>query len=122
MANNENLIPQAHKLTVEEASRGGKKSVEVRRKKKTLREDLEFLLESINKKTGETYQESITAGMIANAIDKTKGGNPEAYKLIAKMLRQYEDKDGGGETKEPTLNINITTSEDLKEEFYKDDE
>ena len=24
--------------------------------------------------------------------------------------------------KEPTLNINITTSEDLKEEFYKDDE
>ena len=33
MANKENLIPQAHTLTVEEASKGGKKSAEVRREK-----------------------------------------------------------------------------------------
>lgn len=34
----DNLIPQAHTLTVEELSRGGKKSGEARRKKKTMRE------------------------------------------------------------------------------------
>lgn len=43
MANEENLIPQAHKLTVEEASKGGKKSGEVRRQKKTWKELLERL-------------------------------------------------------------------------------
>lgn len=100
----------------------GKKSGEARRAKKTLKEELELMLECIDKETGTTYQESITAGMIINAKNRKKGGNPEAYKLIAKMLKQYEDKDSIGETKEPTLNINITTSEDLKEEFYKDDE
>ena len=36
--NDENLIPQAHTLTVEEASRGGKKSGEARRRAKTTRE------------------------------------------------------------------------------------
>ena len=38
MANESNLIPQAHKLTVEEQSRAGKKSVEVRREKKRFNE------------------------------------------------------------------------------------
>ena len=33
-----NLIPQAHKITVEEASKGGKRSVEARKRKKTMRE------------------------------------------------------------------------------------
>lgn len=36
--NNENLIPQAHTLTLEEQSKGGKASGEARRKKKSLRE------------------------------------------------------------------------------------
>lgn len=44
MANEQNLIPQAHKLTVEEASRGGKRSAEVRRKRKSMREQAELLL------------------------------------------------------------------------------
>lgn len=34
MANEQNLIPQAHTLTVEEASRGGKNSAKARRAKK----------------------------------------------------------------------------------------
>ena len=41
MANPENLIPQAHKLTVEEASKGGIASGKARRKKKMLREIME---------------------------------------------------------------------------------
>lgn len=38
MPNKNNLIPGAHKLTVEEQSRGGKASVKSRRKKKLLKE------------------------------------------------------------------------------------
>ena len=40
MANKKNLIPQAHVLTVEEQSKGGQKSVEVRRQKKTVQKIL----------------------------------------------------------------------------------
>lgn len=44
MANEQNLIPGAHSLTVEEASKGGKRSGESRRKKRQLREAFEELL------------------------------------------------------------------------------
>lgn len=44
MANEQNLIPQAHKLTVEEASKGGKKSAETRRRRRAMRESLELIL------------------------------------------------------------------------------
>ena len=44
MANERNLIPQAHKLTVEEASRGGKKSGEKRRQMRLMRECAEILM------------------------------------------------------------------------------
>lgn len=44
MANNDNLIPQAHILTVEEASKGGKRSGEVRREQKTYREMAKAML------------------------------------------------------------------------------
>ena len=43
--NNENLIPGAHKLTVEEQSKGGKSSVKSRRRKKSMREKMKMLLE-----------------------------------------------------------------------------
>ena len=44
MANEKNLKPQAHTLTVEEQSKGGKASGEARRRKKEMRERLEILL------------------------------------------------------------------------------
>jgi hypothetical protein len=44
VANEKNLIPQAHILTVEEQSAGGKKSAEVRREKKTIQKILADLL------------------------------------------------------------------------------
>lgn len=43
MANSENLIPQAHQLTVEEQSKGGKKSGETRRQRKSWKELLDKL-------------------------------------------------------------------------------
>ncbi|MBR0484819.1 MAG: hypothetical protein IJJ69_08610 [Oscillospiraceae bacterium] len=42
--NDENLIPAAHKLTVEEQSRGGKASGKSRRKKKSMKQAAELLL------------------------------------------------------------------------------
>lgn len=46
MANEKNLIPQAHTLTVEEASRGGQNSGKARREKKTIQKILADLLDS----------------------------------------------------------------------------
>lgn len=46
MANEQNLIPGAHPLTVEEASKGGKRSGEVRREKADLRKVIQTWLES----------------------------------------------------------------------------
>ncbi len=44
MARETNLVPQAHKLTVEQQSMGGKKSAENKRKRKALKEQMELLL------------------------------------------------------------------------------
>ena len=51
MANNQNLIPQAHKLTVEEQSKGGIASVASRRRKRDAKEIIEIFL-SMNIKNG----------------------------------------------------------------------
>lgn len=44
VANEQNLIPGAHRLTVEEASKGGKKSGETRRRRKAFAEAFNVLL------------------------------------------------------------------------------
>jgi hypothetical protein len=46
MANEKNLIPKAHTLTVEEASKGGQNSGKARREKKTVQKILSDLLDS----------------------------------------------------------------------------
>lgn len=120
MAKEDNLIPQAHVLTVEEQSAGGIASGKARREKATMKSILEKMLNETNKH-GKKYSDSVALGLIANAIDKTKGGNPEAYKTIAKILGELDNTELT-ETKEPVLNINITTSDELKEAFYKGEE
>lgn len=117
MANkNDNLIPQAHVLTVEEQSAGGKRSGEVRRERATMKKVLEDMLKETNN-TGLTYQQLATLGLIKGA---TKG-NAQNYKTIIEMLGEVP-KEQFNETKEPVLNINITNNEDVKEEFYKEGE
>lgn len=44
MPNEQNLIPGGYELTVEEQSKGGKKSGESRRRKKSMREKMKLLL------------------------------------------------------------------------------
>ena len=72
MANTQNLIPQAHVLTVEEQSRAGKKSAEVRRARKSFRESFTKELEE-----GKTQEEIVKA-----IIDKALKGDIQSAIFI----------------------------------------
>ena len=78
--NESNLIPQAHRLTVEEQSRGGRASGEARRKLKKLREYLEIALDKGTDFEGEAMNnaEAITVAL----INKAKSGDVRAYQTI----------------------------------------
>ena len=117
VANEKNLIPQAHVLTVEEQSEGGRKSGEVRREKATMKKRLEELLNSTDKK-GRLYGDLVHLGLIANAIDKSKGGNPEAYKTIAKLLGEMDNIDNVRET--PDIEIRIVDNSNLEKVMYEE--
>lgn len=71
MANKEdNLIPQAHVLTLEEQSNGGKASGEARKKKKTIRDAISFVLNSDIKITqGTIYDKFKEMGIDASKYD-----------------------------------------------------
>ena len=84
----DNLIPQAHVLTLEEQSAGGKASGEARRKKATMLSVLESTLDKTNAE-GLTYRELVTLGLMKGAIK----GNSENYKVINQLMEQKEKKD-----------------------------
>lgn len=97
MANEANLIPQAHELTVEEQSKGGTASGKVRREKKTIQKILgDFLelnvtenknLEKLAKKAGlesdASIKELVTAICILNTLKK---GDISELEKVAKLL------------------------------------
>lgn len=85
MANEQNLIPGGHRLTLEEQSAGGKKSAENRRLRAAVRkilesampddmEDLKQKLEAIGVNGG-TFAEGVAMAMTINAM---KGDKPSA--------------------------------------------
>ena len=89
MANEQNLVrgDQAHKLTAEEQSMGGKASAEARRKKRDLRLALEMLLEKeYTDKRGNvaTGAEAITAKLFEQAMK----GNVKAFETIRSTVGQ----------------------------------
>ena len=77
---------------------------------------LEMMLNTTNQ-DGETYQHEVTLGLIANAIDKTKGGSPEAYKTILSVLGELQEH--VNET--PSLNINIVDNSNLEKALYSEE-
>lgn len=94
-----NLRPSEHKLTEEEVKRGGKRSGEVRRAKKTLKQYAENLLSCIVKdeklhkqlerlgmtpeKGGKfTFYEAMIIGQIAQAVK----GNTQAFNAIKETV------------------------------------
>lgn len=82
MANEQNLIPAAHKLTVEEASKGGKASGEARRRKKELRELVNIAFERVvsHDKDGRpiTADEAMVLKQLQNALD----GDTKAFCVL----------------------------------------
>ena len=102
MANEQNLIPQAHKLTVEEQSKGGQNSAQSRREKKTVQKILgDFLdlditenrtLETLAKKAGLSTDGSIkdlvTAVCVLNTLKK---GDVSELEKIAKLLGEQTE-------------------------------
>ncbi len=95
MANEQNLRPSEYKLSQEEAKKGGIRSGEVRREKATMKKALEMLLDEKNKKSGKTYRELATLGLIQGAIK----GKSDNYRLILELmgeLKQKEEENNNG--------------------------
>lgn len=135
MANDGNLIPQAHTLTTEENRRGGIKSGEARKRKKTMRELAAFIgsLPAKQLKKEDLGQlpddEEIDIDrhlefmLKVNEVAMT--GNVKAMKLwldmiddldkkkkeleIEKLQAEIEEMKGGGKDKQlPTFTFNFT--------------
>lgn len=81
MANEQNLIPQAHELTVEEASRGGRASGEARRKKKLMREAFDELLSrDYHDQAGNVLDG--TSALAAKVFKQAMDGDLKAFEII----------------------------------------
>ena len=112
MSNKNTLVPQAHKLTVDELSKGGKKSVYSRRKKRFLREQLEQLMlldlnecklkDNMRKLGIEENNLSIQNGICVALVQQALNGSIRAFKVIGEYLQQDPKF---GENKEHIENI-----------------
>ncbi len=111
MANIENLRPSEYKLSQEEAKRGGIRSGEVRREKATMKKTLEMLLNETNKKSGKTYKELSTLGLIKGAVN----GKAENYRLIIELMGELQEQ----QNNTPEVNINIIDNSDLEKVMYE---
>ena len=115
----DNLIPQAHTLTVEELSRGGKKSVEARRKKKSMRE-LAKIVNSLPlspknkaqmpagiKEDEMTFQ----MGFIIKVYQQALKGDTKAMKLWVDLSNTLDEEKNKLEIKKLTAEINKQNTE-----------
>lgn len=89
MANEQNLLKgeDAHKFTLDEASKGGKASAEARRKKRDLRAALEVLLErEVSDGNGGTITgaQALTARLYKEALK----GNVKAFEVLRDTVGQ----------------------------------
>ena len=81
MANEQNLRPAEYKLTLEEQKKGGKRSGEVRRARKTLREELLALLsKDIKDESGNSINAQVA--MSTSLIKEALKGNTKAFELV----------------------------------------
>lgn len=96
MANEQNLKPAAHPLTVEEASKGGTNSGKVRRRKADLRKMAQQVLDgTYTDKHGKEFtgEEAVIQGLVANLADP-KGKNwGKAMNLLVQLLEANKSSD-----------------------------
>ena len=107
MANEKNLIPKAHILTVEEASKGGQNSVKARREKKTIQKILADLLDSEIKDSPQFAKLASKMGVESDKsvkdiftmvclLNSVKSGNLGDLERLSKLLgedKQNENAD-----------------------------
>ena len=107
MANENNLIPQAHILTVEEQSAGGKKSAQARREKKTIQKILADLLDGQIKDSPQFAKLASKMGVESDksvkdiftyicVLNSVKSGNLGDLERLSKLLgedKQNENAD-----------------------------
>ena len=98
MANEKNLVSLATRTERERkeiARKGQKASTEAKKEKATMKKALEMLLDEQNKKSGKTYRELATLGLIQGAIK----GKSDNYRLILELmgeLKQKEEENNNG--------------------------
>jgi hypothetical protein len=107
MANEQNLVPQAHKLTVEDQSKGGKKSVQVRKAKKSREERMRFIfdlavtnpkiLKNLESMGIDATEMDIETAMDARMALEALKGNVNAYRAqkeeaYGKAIQQNKDE------------------------------
>ena len=99
MAKEDIVEYQFGKRTAEEqheiSKQGGIASGKARQEKATMKKALEMLLDEKNKKSGKTYRELATLGLIQGAIK----GKSDNYRLILELmgeLKQKEEENNNG--------------------------
>lgn len=113
MANEQNLIPQAHVLTVEEQSAGGKASGEARRAKRDIRRALEALLEKDYKdKTGEVL--SGAEAIALRQIEKALKGDTKAFEVV-------RDTVGQKPAEKIEMSVDDTTRAEMEDYFGREE-
>ena len=112
MANEQNLKPIRNKKEARElGQKGGIASGIARKEKATMKKTLEMLLDETNKKSGKSYKELVTLGLIKGAIN----GKADNYKTIMETIGELN----GSEIKvTPEININVVNNEDLEKVMY----
>lgn len=116
----ENLIPMSERSKEEVreiARKGGINSGETRRKKKTMRETLEMMLEEVadieGNKNKLTYRELATLGLLKGAVV----GNNANYKTILETIGELQE---GQTTTPPTIKIEINDNSKLEGVMYEE--
>lgn len=100
MANEQNLIPQAHKLTVEEASRGGKASGKARRKKIIFKKIFEHIsnvklsnekhIQKLKELYPEVTEDEMNYGVLSafRILEKSLSGSTKAFEIVRDTMGQ----------------------------------
>jgi hypothetical protein len=129
MANEDNLIPQAHKLTVEEAKKGGKKSAETRAKKKQFSQAVEWLANSdIKIQEGKLYDLYKKNNIDISKLDTTQlatiglwfgavQGNANNFKTLMESHNEITESD---KVSAPTLKIEVSDNSNLEKDMYEE--
>lgn len=110
--------PKVHKLTKEERAAGGKKSSEVRREKRKMKELIDMAFSSMVKDdNGDEVSRKVLAAI--NLVKKASEGDLKALELSLKVNGEYENKvdiSAGKSLLKISLGDDVLKVEDPKED------